>query len=117
MYSLLIPVSRSKDHKAFIVALQDRLAQLLPLKPRAVIGNISNRTNRRVIGSQNDLLFLATGYLQDASQSATLEELLVVEDKLNSTPMSYLDMECPRVVFARLLQKLQQVGKAKKFAA
>lgn len=108
LYSLLIPVTRSRNANTFILPFQKRLAQLLPSPQHSVVGVISNRTNRRVIGSQNDLLFIARGHLEDAAKPATPSELQDIEEKLNSAPMAYLDMECPEVAFSRLMKKLTQ---------
>jgi hypothetical protein len=54
------------------------------------------RTNRHVIGSQNDLIYLLRGYLEDAAPPLEVDRLRKVEDSLNQAPMSYLGMRSPR---------------------
>jgi len=55
------------------------------------------RTNRHIIGSQNDLIRLLCGYLEDATPPLEGDQLRNVEDSLNQAPMSYLGMRSPRV--------------------
>ena len=107
LYSLLIPVGRSKDPSTFLLPFQKRLAELLPSPQQPVVGSISNRTNRQVIGSQNELLFTASIYLVGADKPATPNQLGFIEEKLNSTYMSYLGRERPREAFARLIKELE----------
>jgi len=55
------------------------------------------RTNRHIIGSQNDLIYLLSGYLEGAELPLEGDQLRKVEDSLNQAPMSYLGMRSPRV--------------------
>jgi hypothetical protein len=57
----------------------------------------SKRTNRHVIGSQNDLIYLLRGYLEEAAPPLEGGRLQKIEDSLNQAPMSYLGMKSPRV--------------------
>ena len=57
----------------------------------------SKRTNRHVIGSQNDLIYLLRGYLEEAAPPLEGGRLQKIEDSLNQAPMSYWGMESPRV--------------------
>ena len=57
----------------------------------------SKRANRHIIGSQNDLIYLLRGYLEDAALPLEEDRLQKVEDSLNQAPMSYLGMKSPRV--------------------
>jgi hypothetical protein len=56
----------------------------------------SKRTNRHVIGSQNDLIYFLRGYLEEAAPPLEGDQLRKVEDALNWAPMSYLGMKSPR---------------------
>jgi hypothetical protein len=55
------------------------------------------RTNRHIIGSQNDLIYLLSDYLEGAELPLEGDQLRKVEDSLNQAPMSYLGMRSPRV--------------------
>ena len=57
----------------------------------------SKRTNRHIVGSQNDLIYLLRGYLEEAAPPLEGDQLRKVEDSLNQAPMSYLGMRSPRV--------------------
>jgi hypothetical protein len=59
--------------------------------------HFSKRTNRHIIGSQNDLIYLLRGYLEQAAAPLEGDQLRKVEDSLNQAPMSYLGMRSPRV--------------------
>jgi hypothetical protein len=58
--------------------------------------HFGKRTNRHIIGSQNDLIYLLGGHLESAAPPVKEDLLRKIEDSLNQTPMSYLDMESPR---------------------
>jgi len=57
----------------------------------------SKRANRHIIGSQNDLIYLLRGYLEDVAPPLEGNQLRKVEVSLNQAPMSYLGMKSPRV--------------------
>ena len=60
--------------------------------------HFGKRTNRHIIGSQNDLIYLLRGYLDLENAAPPLEgqRLQKVEESLNRAPMSYLGMKSPR---------------------
>jgi hypothetical protein len=58
--------------------------------------HFGKRTNRHIIGSQNDLIYLLGGHLESAVPPVKEDLLRKIEDSLNQTPMSYLGMESPR---------------------
>jgi uncharacterized protein DUF6933 len=59
------------------------------------------RSNRHIIGSQNDFIYLLRAHLEDAAPPLEGELLRKVEDSLNEAPMSYLGMESPRSALFR----------------
>ena len=67
--------------------------------------HFGKRTNRHIIGSQNDLIYLLGGHLESAVPPAKEELLRKIENSLNQTPMSYLGMECPRAALFRYYEK------------
>jgi hypothetical protein len=100
LFSLLIPVSRSHKIELFQEAFRFRVRQLLENVqwwqiPYLPFLTFSKRSNRSIIGSQNDLLWLTTTYLQDHSSSVTQDVLEKIEQKINDAPMSYLNMDSP----------------------
>jgi hypothetical protein len=54
-----------------------------------------------IIGSQNDFIYLFGCHLEDTAPPV----LQKIEDPLNQTPMSYLDMESPRAALFRFCGK------------
>jgi hypothetical protein len=58
--------------------------------------HFGKRVNHHIIGSQNDFIYLLGGYLEDAMPPVKEDLLRKIEDSLNQTPMSYLDMDSPR---------------------
>jgi hypothetical protein len=55
------------------------------------------RTNRHIIGSQNDVIYLLRGYLEEAAPPLEGDQLRKAEDSLNHAPMSYFGMRSPRI--------------------
>lgn len=55
------------------------------------------RSNRHIIGSQNDLIYLLKAHLEDAVLPLKEDRLRKVEDSLNQAPMSYFGMQSPRI--------------------
>jgi hypothetical protein len=53
------------------------------------------RTDKRIIGSQNDLIYLARCHLAEMIQPATPSVLREVERGINDSPMSYLGIDDP----------------------
>jgi hypothetical protein len=80
---------------------REELARELGLSGLAPISSttfrFSKRMNRHIIGSQNDLIYLLRGYLENAAPPLEGDQLRKVEDALNQVPMSYLGMRSPRV--------------------
>lgn len=111
LFSALISVSRAVHPDAFLIPFRERLTRLCGnIYPAAAGVAFSNRTNRRVIGSQNDLIYLTQQALKDAEKSASTDALKEIEAWLNSTPMSYLGMGCPKDAWAERVKQLKQCG-------
>ncbi|HET6228825.1 MAG TPA: hypothetical protein VFE05_02035 [Longimicrobiaceae bacterium] len=66
---------------------------------------VAKTANRRVLGSMNDLAYLAQGYV-DAAPSFPALDLDFVEMRTSEAPMSFLDYESP----ARLVATLAREG-------
>jgi hypothetical protein len=111
LFSLLIPVGRSRDLEAFLEPFRRRLRELFE---NIGIWNMAflpcfrfcNRTNQSLIGSQNELWRLAKGSLNDGSKPASASDLLEIERDINSAPMSYLAMDSPREALWKQQQKI-----------
>ena len=54
------------------------------------------RSNRHIIGSQNDLIYLLKAHLENTVLPLKEDRLRKVQDYLNQAPMSYLGMHSPR---------------------
>ena len=63
------------------------------------------RVNPRIIGSQNDFIHLLRADLREAAPPLEADRLQWVEDSLNESPMSYLEMNSPRLALLDLLDK------------
>ena len=112
LFSILTPVSRVRDIDSFLTSFQNRLAEFflnfnLQQPPDVTQAIFSNRRNRRVIGSQNDLLYITHELLKDVNQPPTPNLLHLIEKQLNSAPMSYLNMNCARDAFLMQVAKLK----------
>jgi hypothetical protein len=108
LFSLLVPTGRVRNLDTFLRLFRERLLQLfenvrirsadLPdLEPITLVG----RTDRKIIGSQNDLLFMTRRFLDGSEKPASPETLQTIEEHLNATPMSYLAMGTPLEAFQR----------------
>ena len=102
LFSLLVPTGRTRNLHSFMTPFRERLLQLFEnvrirsadrpdLGPVTLVG----RTDRKIIGSQNDLLFMTQQFLNDSEKLAAQETLRKIEEHLNATPMSYLAMGSP----------------------
>jgi hypothetical protein len=108
LFSLLIPTGRARNPDAFLTVFRERLLELLE-NVRIRAGDLPDfgpvtlvgRTDRRIIGSQNDLIYLTKCYLEGSEKPASPETLKAVEEQVNSAPMSYLAMESPLEAFYR----------------
>jgi hypothetical protein len=112
LFSVLIPSNRSRNLECFQTPFRARLLQLFENirlwdHPDPDQFTFSGRTDRRIIGSQNDLLFMTRRLLEDSEKPASPEALLRVEEDLNSTPMSYLQMGSPVDALWRELERLR----------
>ncbi len=112
LFSFLIPASRERHIDSFLIPFRTRLVQLFEKilfeqQPDITQITFSNRTNRRVIGSQNDLLYLTQQALKDSGKPASLNTLQKTEKWLNSTPMSYLNMDSPSQALSKQVEKLK----------
>jgi len=67
--------------------------------------HFGRRTNRHIIGSQNDFIYLFRCHLEDTVSPAKEDVLQKIEDSLNQTPMSYVGMESPRTALFRYCEK------------
>ena len=112
LFSILISVDRSQQIDSFLIPFQSRLAELFgnhnlqqPLDLTQAI--YSNRTNRRVIGSQNDLLSITHELLKDVDKLPSPNLLQLIEKQINSAPMSYLNMGCAQDAFLMQMTKLK----------
>ena len=113
LFSFLLPAGSPASVDSFLIPFRQRLFLLLgdiAGQPASDAVKFSNRTNRRVIGSQNDLLYLTHQLLKDVDKPASPALLQRIEALLNSTPMSYLNMDCPDEALAKHLVKLKQGG-------
>jgi hypothetical protein len=102
LFSLLVPTGCARNSESFLNPFRLRLFQLFEnlrirsadrpdLGPVTLVG----RTDRKIIGSQNDLLFMTRRFLDDSEKPASSETIRTIEEQLNGMPMSYLETESP----------------------
>ena len=113
LFSVLIPANRSRDLECFLTPFRERLIELFGYvrlwnHPDLSEVTFSGRSNRRIIGSQNDLIFLSRSFLEGSEKPASTGTVRKVEEALNSTPMSYLQMGAPMDAMWRELERLQK---------
>lgn len=113
LFSVLISSDSSRNLECFQNLFRERLLQLfenIRLWDHPDLNQVtfSGRTDRRIIGSQNDLLFMTRQVLEDSEKLASPEALRRAEEDLNSTPMSYLQMDSPVHALRREMEKLTQ---------
>ncbi len=104
LFSFMIPLTRARGYPQFVTAFQARLVTWMDnisLWERPDLNEIqlSKRTDRRVIGSQNDFLSISKTILLNFERPISPEDVEKVERKINSMPMSYLDMDSPDRAF------------------
>jgi hypothetical protein len=116
LFSVLIPTSRARSFDAFMTAFRERLLQLFENfrirsadRPDLNQVTLVGRTDRRIIGSQNDLLYLTQQYLIGSAKPASAATLGMVEEQLNDAPMSYLAMKSPIEDFRLKTQRLARI--------
>jgi hypothetical protein len=102
LFSVLVPTGRVRNSESFLIPFRERLLQLfenvrIRFADRPALGPVTlvGRTDRKIIGSQNDLLFMTRRFLNDSEKPASSETLRMIEEHLNATPMSYLAMDSP----------------------
>jgi hypothetical protein len=102
LFSVLVPTGRVRNADSFLTPFRERLLQLfenvrIRLAAQPDLGSVTlvGRTDRKIIGSQNDLLFMTRRFLDDSEKPASSETLRMIEEHLNATPMSYLAMGSP----------------------
>jgi hypothetical protein len=100
LISIFLPLTRSKDPKLFFSAFEKRLSSWFDNVSAwypSDIGRVrfAARTNRSLIGSQNDFIHVAKLMLQDFEQPIGVHNMLKVEEEINAMPMSYLGMDWP----------------------
>src|SRR5262245_51217033 len=98
LFSVLIPLSRERKIESFLRPCQKRLFQLFEnlgmwRPPDLTQISFSVRTDRRIIGSQNDFIHMTRAHLHYAKDSLSSEDLLQIEKSVNRSPMSYLGMD------------------------
>jgi hypothetical protein len=113
LFSVLIPSDRCRNLERFQAPFRERLLQLFENirlwdHPDLNQFTYSGRTDRRIIGSQNDLLYMTRQLLEDSEKPASAETLRGVEEELNSTPMSYLQMDSPMHALRGEMERLTQ---------
>ena len=102
LFPFLIATSRTRNLNTFLDAFRQRLLQFskqigieLFNSQEAPQFTFAKRTNRSIIGSQNDQLLMIWHMLQASGKPAPFEKLLEIERELHEMPMSYLAMACP----------------------
>ena len=98
----------------FLDAFRERLLQLFENlrihsadRPDLDQFTIVGRTDKKIIGSQNDLIYHARCHLIEAIRPASLGVLCDIERYLNDMPMSYLGMDHPLNAFRKKTEWLK----------
>jgi hypothetical protein len=104
LFTFVIPSGYSRSLAAVLESFQRRREELvreLGLSGLAPISfttsRFGKRVNRRIIGSQNDFIHLLRTDLENATPPLEADRLQWAEDSLNESPMSYLEMNGPRL--------------------
>jgi len=102
LFSILVPTGRERNVNKFLEGFRERLLQLFydarihsADRPDLDQFTFVGRTDKKIIGSQNDMNFHARVFLSEAIQPASPNVLREVERHLNDMPMSYLGMDHP----------------------
>ena len=108
LFSLLVPLKGIRSYEAFLSRLLPRLeAVAKEVGKPSLFQNapilFTKRTDRRIIGSQSELMCLCGAYFEDALGPWNETALPNLESWLNKTPMSLIGMESP----ARELQRIK----------
>ena len=102
LFSVLVPTGRARNMNEFLAGFRERLLQLFEDvrihsadRPDRDQFTFVRRTDKKIIGSQNDLIYNAQIRLDEAIQPASPGVLRDVEREINEMPMSYLGMGHP----------------------
>lgn len=102
LFSVLVPTSRTRNLERFMAEFRARFFELLENirihsadRPDPSQVMFAGRIDRRIVGSQNDLLLTANCFLMEAEKPASTDTLRMIEERLNETPLSYLGMASP----------------------
>lgn len=100
LFSMLLPLTLSRNINQFYEAFQQRFLGLLENiryreQPDFSSIRICARNDRRIIGSQNEFIFIARENLTGRGGLITSEFVQETEEEINSTPMSFLEMKSP----------------------
>lgn len=111
LFTILIQTG-SKRAIIFVINEFERRLQSLPergkasgIKPVKPFP-VAKRVDKRVIGSQNDLLHLLEANLYYEARPLTPSGILEIESRLNNTPMSFLQMKTPVAAFRDMVAKM-----------
>ena len=114
LFSFLIPTTRERKFERFLSEFRVRLLQLFEnvgtrLADRPELNQVTlvGRTDRRIIGSQTDLLFITKAFLSESEKPASYATLRDIEEHLNAVPMSYLAMGSPLEALRRKTASLE----------
>jgi hypothetical protein len=102
LFTILVPTGRERNMNKFLEGFRERLLQLFEDirvhsadRPNLNQFTFVGRTDKKIIGSQNDLIYNARFLLSEAIQPASPSVLSDIERFLNDMPMSYLGMDHP----------------------
>jgi hypothetical protein len=114
LFSVLVSTGRGRNMNMFLEAFRERLLKLFEDtgihsggRPDLNQFTFVGRTDKRIIGSQNDLIYLARCHLAEMIQPATPNALREVERGINDSPMSYLGMDYPLRAFQKKTEWLK----------
>lgn len=117
LYSLVMPGRGITTGRQLVQALSDGLQTFLAGKgqqPNALMDLLvperdalfAKITDRRILGSMNDLIFQSKVRLGEGQQT-----LFTISYYLNETPMSFLKYRSPKDLFQELLRQAGRPGK------
>lgn len=110
LFSLLIPTTRARSVESFLAPFKERLLNLfqnIRLWDHPELGQftLSGRTDRKIIGSQNDMISMTRHLLASSEKPISAPRFEAIEEQLNSMPMSYLLMASPLQIFQQQIEK------------
>lgn len=114
LFSILVPTGRERNVNKFLDAFRERLLQLFEDvrihsadRPDLNQFTFVGRMDKKIIGSQNDLIYNARCHLNDAIQPASAGVLRDIERDLNDMPVSYLGMDHPLAALRKKTERLK----------